>query len=79
MVRKQIYLDEEIIEYLENESKLEHKSVSDLIRQNIRKNMESGADGLIRVMKKVAGIRKDREEDVYNTVRNLRKDRNADA
>ncbi len=79
MVRKQIYLDEEIVSYLDNESILEHKSVSELIRNNIRKNISHNIEDLIQTMKKSAGIRKNESGDVEDYIRRLRRDRDVDA
>ncbi|MFH0925391.1 MAG: ribbon-helix-helix protein, CopG family [bacterium] len=75
MKRTQIYLDETIFDFLKKESKVEHKSISEIIRESIKKRMDNRRDDIIRRMESVFGIWKNRELDVNEYITNLRKDR----
>ena len=75
MRRTQIYLDETLYDYLRHESETKKKTISDIIRENIRSSMPGNAEKIIRSASKVYGIWKDRELDVDTYVRNSRRDR----
>jgi hypothetical protein len=75
MKRTQIYLDEDTVSFLEKESGLLHRSMSDIIRESIREKQRFDANLAIRRMKAISGIWKSRHFDTDEYVRNLRKDR----
>ncbi|RUM56893.1 MAG: CopG family transcriptional regulator [Persephonella sp.] len=73
MKRTQIYLDEDIYNYLKEESLKTGKTISELIREKIRKEIEQNKNNLLQAIREVAGLWSDRTEDVDNFVRELRK------
>ncbi len=75
MKRTQIYLDEDTVSFLEKESVLLHRSMSDIIRESIREKQRFDANSTLRRMNAVSGIWKSRRFDIDEYVRNLRKDR----
>jgi predicted CopG family antitoxin len=75
MKRTQIYLDDDIFEYLENESKIEHKSISEIIRESIRAKINFHVKDLVGKMNKIYGLWKDRDIEPDQYIRELRKDR----
>ncbi|HNZ27815.1 MAG TPA: CopG family transcriptional regulator [Spirochaetota bacterium] len=78
MKRTQIYLDEEMFDYLETESKLHSKSISELIRESIKEKIQGRNRNLLKNMKKVFGIWKNHKFDVDEYISDLRKDRHYD-
>ncbi len=79
MKRTQIYLDEEIYKYLVEESKKTGKSISELIREKLRKEINKNTQKLIENIRKTSGIWKDREFDTESYIRNLRKGNRIDS
>jgi negative regulator of replication initiation len=77
--RTQIYLDEEIYKYLVEESKKTGKSISELIREKLRKEINENAQRLIENIRKTSGIWKNRNFDTENYIRNLRKGNRIDS
>jgi hypothetical protein len=75
MRRTQIYLDETLYDYLRHESEARKKTISDIIRENIRNSMPGNADRIIQSASKVYGVWKDKEIDVDAYVRGTRRDR----
>ena len=75
MKRTQIYIDESTYRILEKESKITGKSMSELIRESIRDRVHRRVDEILRRTEDVYGIWKDREFDVEEYIRDLRKDR----
>jgi hypothetical protein len=75
MIRTQIYIDENTHKLLNKESKATGKSVSQIIRENIADKMNKKANELLNKMERVYGIWKDREFDVDDYLRDIRKDR----
>ena len=73
MRRTQIYLDEEIYKYLKEESKKTGKSISELIREKLKKEINQNKENLLKVIKEVAGIWNYQAEDVESFVRDIRK------
>ncbi|WP_293448825.1 ribbon-helix-helix protein, CopG family [Persephonella sp.] len=73
MRRTQIYLDEEIYKYLKEESKKTGKSISELIREKLKKEINQNKENLLKVIKEVSGIWDYQAEDVEGSVRNIRK------
>ncbi|RMG60639.1 MAG: ribbon-helix-helix protein, CopG family [Deltaproteobacteria bacterium] len=73
--RTQIYLDEEIYERLKAESRIRKVSMSEIIRENLRHMRISDVTRMKRALKETAGIWRDREVDVEEYVRDVRKDR----
>lgn len=72
MKRTQIYLDEDILRYLQMESKIKHKRMSSLIRDILRKSISKKKLNLSAIESSF-GIWKDRDFDVDKYIRNLRK------
>ena len=79
MKRTQIYLDEEIYKYLVEESKKTGKSISELIREKLRKEINKNTQKLIENIRKTSGIWKDRKFDTESYIRNLRKGNRIDS
>ncbi|MBN2545167.1 MAG: hypothetical protein JXB50_05170 [Spirochaetes bacterium] len=75
MKRTQIYLDEEIFEFLVSESRNKHKTMSDIIRESIKDKIRNNNKNLLKYLNKVAGIWKNNEFNVDNYINNIRKDR----
>jgi predicted CopG family antitoxin len=75
MHRTQIYLDDVIYEYLENEKKKTKLSFSEIIRNNIKQNMHHSLQTIIDKMEKAAGSWEQSDETPENYVRRIRKDR----
>ena len=75
MKRTQIYIDEDTYKILEKESRITGKSISELIRESIRGKAHRKVDEILRRTEDVYGIWKDREFDVDEYIRDLRKDR----
>lgn len=75
MKRTQIYLEEETLEYLKNESKTTGKTVSQIIRECIDSRKSKKVSELLKRSRKAYGIWKDRDFDVDEYIRDLRKDR----
>ncbi len=79
MKRTQIYLDEEIYKYLKEESKKTGKSISELIREKLKKEINQNKENLLKTIKEVAGIWSYKNEDVDNYIRNMRKGKRIDS
>jgi hypothetical protein len=75
MKRTQIYIDEGTYKLLKKESKITGKTLSELIRENIRGKMDQRVSEILRRTENVYGIWKDRDFDVEAHIRDLRKDR----
>ena len=75
MHRTQIYFDDFLYKYLKNESKSEQKSISQVIRDNVIKNINTNKNIMLKNMNNVFGIWKERKIDVENYIDNIRKDR----
>ena len=75
MKRTQIYLDEEIFEFLASESKNKHKTMSEIIRESIKDKIHNKNKNLLKYLNKVAGIWKNNDFNVENYIKNIRKDR----
>ena len=75
MKRTQIYIDDKTFEYLKKESKLENKTISELIRDSIREKMNHNTKNIIKNLQGIFGIWKNRKFDTNEYVRKLRKDR----
>lgn len=75
MRRTQIYLDEVLYDYLKEESKTKKKTISDIIRENIRSTMPTNTENILKNASNAYGIWKDKEADVDAHVRAIRKDR----
>lgn len=75
MYRTQIYLDDDIYKFLENEKKKTRLSYSEIIRNNIRQNIKQKQSLIIRRMEKAAGSWGDLSKEPEDIVNELRKDR----
>ena len=71
MKRTQIYLDEDIFQVLKQESHLRKKNISSLIRDTLREKFIKKKH--TNAVEESAGIWKDRNFDVEEYIRNLRK------
>lgn len=76
MKRTQIYLDENVFTYLEAQSELESRTISDLIREALEEYIRSDQNRLINQTEKVFGIWKDRNFSYEGVPTNPKKDRN---
>lgn len=75
MKRTQIYLDDAALEYLREESKLEHKSISEIIRESIHDRMKHNKNNIKSAVNEAFGIWENRDFDTEEYVRKLRRDR----
>ena len=75
MHRTQIYLDDIIYKYLENEKKKTKLSFSEIIRNNIKQNIQNNSQAIIDKMEKAAGSWSNTDETPENYVKRIRKDR----
>ena len=75
MKRTQIYIDEDTFGFLEKESKIEKKSISEIIRENIKVKMKNRNNEIIKKMKSVYGVQQDKKVNDDECVRKMRKDR----
>lgn len=73
MKRTQIYLDEEVYKYLKAESKRTGKSVSEIIGEKLRTEINQFKENLIKAIDETAGIWQYKAENVEETTRNIRK------
>ena len=74
MKRTQIYLDEEAYKYLKAESKITGKSISEIIKEKLRTEINQFKENLIKAVDETAGIWQYKTEDVEETIRNIRKE-----
>ena len=79
MKRTQIYLDEEIYNFLKEESKKTGKSISELIRDKLKKEINQSKEKLINNIKETAGIWSYKTENVENFVREIRRGKRIDS
>ena len=79
MKRTQIYLDEEIYQYLKEESKKTGKSISELIREELKKEMNQNKENLLKAIKEVAGIWNYQTENVEDFIRSIRRGKRIDS
>ena len=70
MKRTQIYIDDEMFSFLEKESKLKNKSISELIRESIRGNYIYNSNVMVKRLHDVFGQWSNRLVDV-NTYKAL--------
>ena len=75
MHRIQIYLEDDIYQYLKQESIRTRKSLSDLVRESLRKQVGQKVDTMLRNTDSVCGLWRDKDIDPETYVRQLRKDR----
>jgi hypothetical protein len=75
MHRTQIYLDDIIYEYLEEEKKKTKLSFSEIIRNNIKQNIQANNKAIIDKMEKAAGSWENNAETPEDYVNKIRKDR----
>ncbi|MGC8555318.1 MAG: ribbon-helix-helix protein, CopG family [Candidatus Acidulodesulfobacterium sp.] len=74
MRRTQIYLDDEIYEILKKESLVEGKSASQIIRENLKKNLLNKSNKISDAIDNANGAWKDRPDFKTNDfIRKLRK------
>ncbi len=75
MKRTQIYIDEATYEYLEKESEIEKKSISELIRESLKGKMKLKIEDIIKNVDEVSGIWKDLDFNVNEYIEDKRRDR----
>ena len=75
MKRTQIYIDEGTLLHLQNESEIEHKTISVLIRESIKDKIHHKKYNIIKKMDIIFGLWEDRTDDVDDYIRNVRRDR----
>lgn len=76
MHRIQIYLDDEIYLYLQNEKHRTRLSFSEIIRNNIKNNIKQKHSHIIKRMEKAAGVWEVNDTTPENYVSHIRKDTN---
>lgn len=75
MRRTQIYLDDEIVKYLEYEKKKTRLSYSEIIRNHIKKSFKKKTTLMLTNMEQAAGAWKDLKTKPEEIISKLRKDR----
>lgn len=75
MRRTQIYIDEKFYRLLKKESKTTGKTMSEIIRESIKDRVNRRVEEILRRMEMVYGAWEDRELDVEEYVRGLRRER----
>jgi hypothetical protein len=75
MKRTQIYIEEDVFKILEKESKLKHKTISELVRESIKGKISLRSKEIIKNMHAVFGLWIHKKTDPERYVRVLRKDR----
>ena len=78
MKRTQIYLDEEIYKYLKEESEKTGKTISELIREKLKKEIHCNTKNLLKSIKEVAGLWSYQTNNVDEFIRELRKGKRID-
>lgn len=73
MKRTQIYLEDETYGYLISESQKSGKTMSEVIREIIRSEIDRKRENLLEASRKVFGIWKDRDFDTNEYLRDLRR------
>ena len=75
MKRTQIYIDDETYGQLQRESSNKGVSISEIIRESIRRRTGNRVQKMLKAAHDIAGVWKDRNVDVEAYVREKRKDR----
>ena len=75
MKRTQIYIHEDAYKYLEKESHVENKSMSELIRDSLNEKMERRVGAILKRTESVFGIWKGKKSSVEDYITNIRRDR----
>lgn len=75
MHRTQIYLEDDVYQYLKKESTRTQKSLSDLVRESLRKQVGQKVEKMLRNTDKICGLWREKETDPETHIRQLRKDR----
>jgi hypothetical protein len=75
MKTAQIKFDDKTFKYLEKESELLKKSISDIVNDTVRESMQNHKDRILQNLDNVFGILKDSNTDVDTYINDLRKDR----
>jgi len=75
MKRTQIYIDENMYNLLEIESKIEKKTISEIIRGTIESRLQANVEKLILKAERIRGLRSDEEYNVDGYIKKLRRDR----
>ena len=75
MKRTQIYIDENMYNLLEIESKIEKKTISEIIRGSIESRLQANVEKLILKAERIRGLRSDEKYNVDGYIKKLRRDR----
>jgi len=75
MKRTQIYIDENMYKLLEVESKIEKKTISEIIRETIESRLQTNVEKLIVKAERFRGLRSDEVNNVDGYIKTLRRDR----
>ncbi len=75
MKRTQIYIDENMYNLLKIESKIEKKTISEIIRGTIESRLQANVEKLILKAERIRGLRSDEEYNVDGYIKKLRRDR----
>ena len=79
MKMTQIYLEEKFYSYLKEKSLKTGKTISELIKEKFKKDINQNKDNLIKNIEEVAGIWSYQDEDVEKTIRELRRGERVDS
>ena len=75
MKRTQIYLDESVLELLRQQSRVEKKTISEIIRQAMEAHLQTKVTKIRNQVDRVTGIRSDQKGNLDEYIRSLRRDR----
>ncbi|NPA13439.1 MAG: hypothetical protein GXO45_05590 [Aquificae bacterium] len=73
MRRMHTYLEEETYKYLKAESRRTGKSMSRIVRERLKTEVNQSKENLINAINEVAGLWQYKTESVEETIRNIRK------
>jgi len=75
MIKTQIYLDENVYTYLQEQSAIAHKSISEFITESVEEKMNRNTENILKATENIFGIWKDKKFDVDDYIREMRRDR----
>ncbi len=75
MIRTSVYLDTACYQYLQGQSHLHGKTVSEVMREIIHVTMKKDVQQILKATNRVYGLWEDREFNVDEYIRHLRQDR----
>lgn len=75
MIRTSVYLDQQSYQYVQGQREQSGKTLSEVIRDLIRQTMRQDAQQILDAANGVYGLWEDREMDVDEYIRSMRRDR----